>query len=283
MVTLKILTTKKDGYYKGPWQEWCENGQIGVDGIKKDGKWFGTKKEFFMDGKPKKIETFVLGNRNGEISDGVYQEWYENGQISIDGSLKYNLWYGQKKEYFKNGTLKAIKNYDEGDRFGPAFKGEQLIYDSLGNFSEKSVWEGIDSKGQQKFSKEIYANGKLSERSNKIWIRSAKGAVNDGIVTTYYPNGQIQEETTWVVSNFEGGINQSVTGPYRGYTEDGLLVLEGNLKDNKEVGDWITKCDVEWKPATKKDDYYGELRNTYENGKIIESKKYNKEGKRVKK
>ncbi|PHR68815.1 MAG: hypothetical protein COA67_12220 [Lutibacter sp.] len=54
----------------------------------------------------------------GNMINGTWKSYYENGQISQIGNYKNNKESGVWKEYHKNGQLELIGSYDNGDEIG---------------------------------------------------------------------------------------------------------------------------------------------------------------------
>jgi len=148
-----------------------------------------------------------------------------------------------------------------------------LVEDPTGNV--ELVYSGNQSP--QNLVKEIrfYPNGDtLSVTPMK------KGAV-DGVVTFYYPENKPKEQTTFV-----SGMSQ---GQFTRFDENGVLVIEGKLKDGEKSGLWTTWYDEVQKqeertysdnqPDGKWTYWYidGELKREeiYKLGKLIEEKNFN--------
>jgi antitoxin component YwqK of YwqJK toxin-antitoxin module len=107
-----------------------------------------------------------------------------------------------------------------------------------------------------------------------------KGAIN-GVVSFYYPNNQIKEQTT-----FDNGTQD---GLFKRYDKEGILVFEGQLTNGLKEGVWTTWYDeVQMEeqrtyqndvPEGKWTYWYidGNVKReeTYKLGKLIEEKDFN--------
>ena len=92
------------------WVEWNKE-QPEIDGVKinqydintgeREGIWFE-----YLGGKIVSKKEY----KNGE-EEGIYQVFYENGQIQYDGQTKNNEFVGLWKMYYPNGGIKEIGNY----------------------------------------------------------------------------------------------------------------------------------------------------------------------------
>ena len=65
------------------------------------------------------------------IRDGLYQEFYENGNVASEGLYHEGLEEGAWKDYHENGNLAAEGNYSKGKETGI-----WRYYDEEGNFTE---------------------------------------------------------------------------------------------------------------------------------------------------
>ena len=109
----KLFVPRRISGEDSRWVEWNKEQPI-VDGVKinqydintgeREGMWFE-----YLDGKIVSKKEY----KNGEY-DGIYQVFYENGQIQYDGQTKNNEFVGLWKMYYPNGGIKEIGNYDNG-------------------------------------------------------------------------------------------------------------------------------------------------------------------------
>lgn len=122
------------GVLHGEWKMGYENGEIMktcnyVNGIRS-----GECKEYYTNGIEKAIYTYVEDEIEGECIDfyesgkllsksnydkdrllqGIYQKWYENGQLWIQCNYKDDEKHGTYKSWFPDGRLSLECNYVEG-------------------------------------------------------------------------------------------------------------------------------------------------------------------------
>jgi antitoxin component YwqK of YwqJK toxin-antitoxin module len=113
----KSEVTYKDGIKDGLWTELYENGQKKREVIYKDGELIN-ELLWTKDNGQKSSEGIIKGqDESGNIiKDGLYTEWFENGQKKLEGTFKdgerdglYTSWNenGKKwfEEYYKDGEL----------------------------------------------------------------------------------------------------------------------------------------------------------------------------------
>jgi antitoxin component YwqK of YwqJK toxin-antitoxin module/predicted nucleotidyltransferase len=109
----KLFVPRKISGEDSRWVEWNKD-QPEIDGIKinqydintgeRKGIWFE-----YLDGKIVSKKEY----KNGEY-DGIYQVFYENGQIQYDGQTKNNEFVGLWKIYYPNGQLSSKGSYKNG-------------------------------------------------------------------------------------------------------------------------------------------------------------------------
>jgi antitoxin component YwqK of YwqJK toxin-antitoxin module len=124
------------------------------------------------------IEKFVSLNKDGK-SDGLYTEWYENGQKDEERTYKDGKEDGKWTSWYDNGRKWFEETYKDGKLDGK--------------------WTYWFESGQKK-SEETYKDGKL-----------------DGKWTYWYENGQKRSENTykgdeldgkWTYYNEDGSIKE---------------------------------------------------------------------------
>ena len=71
-------------------------------------------------------------DRTKWIREGLFQEFYENGNVSSEGSYVDGLEEGYWKDYRENGNLAAEGYYSKGEEVGI-----WRYYDENGNFQEE--------------------------------------------------------------------------------------------------------------------------------------------------
>ena len=213
----------KDGLTRSV--EYYENGQVEVEGNRKDGErdgkwvWYGENGQIEAEGSYEngyKIGKWVYYYADGQLmSEEYYDDEYialrrcvdydEDGKIVKD--LEYNLdetagpfggpWNGKFVDYHKNGQIRSEGNYEDGERVG-----KWVVYEENGQIIAEGEYKKDGETGRE-------WNGKFIE---------------------YYYNGQMRWE--W---NYKNG--ETVSSFH--YFENGQLKYEGNYKDGKRVGKWV--------------------------------------------
>jgi len=169
----------------------------------------------------------VWSENNGTYSvshfkDGLVQtfELFNN-----DNSIRY-------KEVFeyKDGMIGALI-YENGinptrtEILGKNETAMSHILSEVSVFDKSKKW---DSKGRKAgLWIEKYDDGSIFKKKRYLHGKPT------GIWESWHSNGNKQAEI-----NFVGGL---LNGPFRFWNEDGLLVVDGQLKDSYEVGNWTFK------------------------------------------
>ena len=96
--------------------------------------------------------------KDGKL-DGLFKEWYENGQLKEEGNYKDGERDGLQRHWYENGQLKYEGNFKDG-------KGDGL----------EKLW---------------YENGQLRYEGN------IKDGELDGLFKEWYENGQLKYEGAW--------------------------------------------------------------------------------------
>jgi antitoxin component YwqK of YwqJK toxin-antitoxin module len=114
---------------------------------------------------------------NGKLN-GLYREYFENGNINKKCMCKDDKINGKNKEYYENGKLKIDSNYKDGK-----IDGEYKLYYENGKLEMDSNYKDGKINGK---NKEYYENGKLKIDSNY------KDGKIDGEYKLYYENGNLE-------------------------------------------------------------------------------------------
>ena len=56
--------------------------------------------------------------QNNDTADGIYEEFYDNGQIKGRQSVKNGKLNGVHEEFFDNGQIKFRANYKDNEKIG---------------------------------------------------------------------------------------------------------------------------------------------------------------------
>ncbi len=239
----------KDGYFK----EYDEKGKLlfttkWIEGEKQENAVelvrLEVAKDYYPNGQVMTMQTF----RNG-IAQGVRREYNEVGEI-LSGSLFKNgnkvadgitrndgvrdgLW----KDYFENGELKAEGSYDNGVKVGewkyyyPNGKPEQTgKFNSKGKFIGQWVW--------------YYPSGNILREEHFV------NGLADGLMTEFDDEGNIiaegdyiegMKEGNWILQygdhREEGDYSYDLrSGYWKYFNGDGNLIFEGEYIDNNPNG-----------------------------------------------
>lgn len=178
--------------------------------------------------------------------DGPYKEYYDTGELKVEGQFLDGKRIGDWVSYHKNGQVSSNYGYIDGKP-----KKEYVRYFEDGTVSLKneiingeviqfSYYESgaLSHKRQvaNGYYRGYYETGELKIKSNYI-----KNEL-EGEWEKFYKNGQLE----WVV-NYKDGYRD---GSYKKFSESGDLVLEGKNSKDKINGEEIRYKNgriVEWK------------------------------------
>jgi antitoxin component YwqK of YwqJK toxin-antitoxin module len=192
----------KDGKEDGIWEEYYENGQLWSKDLYKDGKYVKklplTESEQSKKGKlfiPRRLSgensRFIQWNKEQPIVDGVqinqythdgkktgiWEFYYDNGQLEERGSFKDGKKEGYWEEYWDNGQLHSKGLFKNGklEGYWESYYGNGQLRskDQFKNGKQDGIWETYHENGKLR-SKGLYKNGK-----------------QDGIWEWYWSDGQL--------------------------------------------------------------------------------------------
>ena len=211
-----------------------------------------------------------------QLKHGPYVEYYDNGQIRIEGLYKNSKRYSVWKEYFKNGQISKIYIYDDSGK-----KKEERI-----DYFETGETKKVTKKEDAKFiTREYYNSGELlaiSEFENGYYKEFTKDStllieanyVNSelsGVWKRYYEDG-VNE---WIV-HYEDGYKN---GTYQNFYKNGQLKLEGYIINDKKQGKerrYYENGNLEWEGVYKQDILDKLWIHYDENNNILEQIKFKK-------
>ena len=159
---LKVEGNKKDGKENGYWKSYYENGKLEMEGNMQDDVKVGSWKFYYENGQLRSETTL---DNNGK-RHGKGREWYENGSIFRDQNLKHGVPNGVMLEYFENGNIRQEYNFKDGEMHGK--------------------------------------NNQFYEDGNKDIIGNWKDGKKHGLQEQYYPSGNLETRTTYVDGLIEG-------------------------------------------------------------------------------
>ncbi|MBL7857680.1 MAG: hypothetical protein JNM57_08320 [Cyclobacteriaceae bacterium] len=111
-------------------EEYFDDGTLRSTVSIKNGLYEGEMKKYFKSGRIESIEKWHEGKRNGEC---LY--FYESGLPMYKLSYKEDLLDGPSFRYNENGTVSRMGLFMSGRNIG-----DHLIYDSVGNFTERQTF-----------------------------------------------------------------------------------------------------------------------------------------------
>lgn len=182
---LKVEGNKKDGKENGYWKSYYENGQLEMEGNMQDDLKVGSWKFYYENGYLRAETTLD----NNEEKHGKVREWHENGSILRDHNFKHGVPDGVMLEYFENGNIRQEYNLNDGDKHGE--------------------------------------NNQFFENGNKDIISNWKHGKEHGLTEQYYPSGDLERRGSHVDGLMEGA--------YIYLKEDGEVIEEKIMQKGFDI------------------------------------------------
>ncbi|RSK35257.1 hypothetical protein EI290_06045 [Hymenobacter metallilatus] len=206
---------------------------------------------------------YVEGRREGE-----WKTYYPSGALERKGAYQHGEWEGEWLTYFENGKLERTTTYHQGDLQGPLrvfnMQGELLLEKLYAN-GEITGYRapGADGKGTgepkpataisttfangKPAATETYQKGTLTGSrtyyysTGQVFRRAQNNADGQlhGQLTSYYPNGKVQEEEAYAFDELHGRC--------RYYRADGTLEREETFRAGEKAGPTVY-YDAQGKP-----------------------------------
>ena len=152
--------------------------------------------------------------KDGEF-DGLFTQWYKNGQKEAEGTAKDGELDGLMTEWYENGQKSSKKTYKDGGK-----DGLYTIWYDNGEKEEEGTYKDGKLNG---LMTEWFENGqKEKEGTFKDWEL-------DGLYTIWYENGEKEEEGTLKDGELDG--------LYTSWYENGQKEYEGIYKDGELIID----------------------------------------------
>lgn len=175
---------------------------------------------------------------------GIWQKMYPGTkQLRYEGTFEHGKEVGTFKFYCETCKTKpsVVKEFNASSSISDVkyytIKGKLVSEGKMDGKDRVGEWLYYPKKATTVMTKEFYKNGKL-----------------DGVKVTYYPNGKLTEEITYVNGLREGpnnyysldGVllkklqykNDLLVGPAIYYDASGNVTIEGNYKADKKHGLW---------------------------------------------
>src|SRR5687768_12566236 len=171
--------------------------------------------EKYPDGKVRVERQVAYYSDNHVEADGMYREFYPNGQLFVEGQYQRGRQHGEWTFYFDNGKINRKATYNNGqpdgawDVFRP--DGTLSAKRSFKNGIRDGEWITYDETGKKPLREEHYVNNKA-----------------DGVWKVWFPSGKLKQQ-----AGFKEGMRHGTTNEWN---ESGEKVIEINYADNKLDG-----------------------------------------------
>lgn len=177
------------------------------------------------------------------LKQGKWTKTYANGVPRYEGQFKKDKPYGEFKNYYMSGVLKAVTNYSKDgiiaytktfhENSNPLAEGKYI------NHLKDSIWNYFSDVNGELISKETYKNGKLNGESLTFYPESGKvtesiefkNDLKDGDFRKYFPDGSIMTEGKYK--------NDQLVGDFILYFPNGKIQLKGKYKNGRQIGNWL--------------------------------------------
>jgi antitoxin component YwqK of YwqJK toxin-antitoxin module len=116
----------KNGIYKGMYDNGIPHIEFSYKDDRKNELYLNLKREWNYDEKVELWLKFIF--KDGQ-KDGIYKEWYKNGQLRYERTYKNNKLNGVYRAWYENGQLRYERNYQDGkkdDNYKLTDKNKQL-------------------------------------------------------------------------------------------------------------------------------------------------------------
>jgi antitoxin component YwqK of YwqJK toxin-antitoxin module len=179
---------------------------------------YGWEEEHYESGAIRSRIHTVFGVRDGEG-----REWHENGQLKSLGTYVDGLLEGIFLKWREDGTPWTIYHYIAGKEHGCSkeYRNGTLCMDFMFSHGSLNQFRTWNEDGTLR-SMYPYQNDKLH-----------------GITQHYnHPNGRVSDEFTY----YEGVLH----GPSRVWSDNGLLLCEGNYEHGRRQGVWTFDSSIRY-------------------------------------
>jgi hypothetical protein len=161
----------------------------------------------------KQIKEEIQCNYHSNTKEGLYREWYENGQIEFTGKYKNGLRNGFCTSWYKNGQKEAEENWSNGQLHGRTKywteKGElqfDLTFDHGLNQNPKDVHYHYLSYLPKDYSADL----------NKLYASGIPDQIYRGREFPFIIiSPQCPEHIRWSTDNWFENFIKEVTAKYR--------------------------------------------------------------------
>jgi|GEM_PF-3556282 len=246
----------KKGFKTGLCTYWYENAQMRLRETYEKGRRSGPSEGWFEDGTPDFKRTFVVQQRgNGSlgieaiaVKDGLWEEFYENGQKQKQERFSMGILQGEVRTWHANGELDEVKSMADKFENGPYEKhyedGQLQTRGQYVNGEKQGDWEWHHPNGQLAY-REIFQSDKhvdgpwRSQHPNGAdsLTGSYANGRKEGIWTATHTNGKMKSKTLFKFGmpsgdfvEFYANGNKSREGAFGESTAD--------VKRGREEGAW---------------------------------------------
>lgn len=205
--------------------------------------------------------------------DGPYKDYYNSGELKVEGHFKSGKPDGKWKNYHENGQVSTLYSYEKGKR--------NMVYSSFyenGTLQSKTeeingdyLGSGFYKSGSLKYERQLNGGYFKIYLENGALETEANYENNElsGEWKRYYENGTIE----WLIY-YE---NNERSGVYKHFYQNGNLKLIGENKNDKKEGEekrYLPNEILEWKGDYNKDRLHNTWTKFDADGKKIEKIKY---------
>ncbi len=169
-------------------------------------------------GKGKWVDAGEFQITEGNIPDGVYQAYFDSGELKRTFSFKNGSLNGLCEVFFRSGIIERKGTFKNGKEIGKS----ELYYPD-GTLKGVSMYKDGKKNGPTIL---YYPSGKIKAKLQ------FKDSVPDGKQVMYYENGNVESEVEYK--------NGEKYGPVKFYYESGKLKMEGRFVSDELDGVVIT-------------------------------------------
>jgi antitoxin component YwqK of YwqJK toxin-antitoxin module len=256
----------------------------------------GEWKYYSKDGKLEEVRNYYKGKLNGlvmlywpnekkkqegyfklDVQDSVYREWFENGNLQLEGTIKKDKKVGVWKSFYLTGKPRLVEEYIDTTRYVRSFWNSDSTQTVI-NGNGKMINRYLDNH-----VKEIYNFKDGLEDGDFVEYKingdtAVSGSYNKGLKTgawkQFFYNGKIEK-----IANYKDNL---LDGLYQVFYDYGKIRTSGYYKEGKKSGLWTwyaTNGAIDMKGTFTDDLQDGDWTYYYPDGKISYTAQF-KQGKK---
>jgi len=207
--------------------------------------------------------------------DGPFKDYYDSGELKVEGQYKNKKRVGAWKSYYKNGQISKLYSYKNGKRnkINTSYYKDGIVKSKTEKIGDEYIGTGFYKSGKLKYKRQVetgYYNGYFESGAIKTEANYLEFDLIDEW-KRFYENGQL----AWLVTYKDGYRH----GAYKHYYQNGDIKLEGSNSKDKVDGEekrFLINNVLEWEGNYSK----GLMNKTWTkfntNGDEIEKIKYKK-------